>query len=115
MTGANGGVGTALLELLQVLGITAYGYCRPQHFALVEKFGARPIEDKRSDETVDAAVKRVVPEGVDCAFDVLGGYKAAQCLHAVKKGGTLVGYGFTAACVGKKASTYLAVRGILTW
>jgi len=115
VTGANGGVGSALLELCRELGVKAYGYVRKDHFDFVRARGAEPIEDKRNADTLDAAVLAVVPGGFDCVFDVLGGSKAGDCLRATKRGGTLVGYGFSAAFVGGKASTWLAVKGFVTY
>jgi len=115
VTGANGGIGSALLELCRELGVKAYGYARKDHFDFVRARGAEPIEDKRSAETVDAAVLAVVPGGVDCVFDVLGGSKAAECLRATRRGGTLVGYGFSAAFAHGKASTWLSAKGFFTY
>jgi NADPH2:quinone reductase len=57
--------------------------------------GAEPIASRA--EPLDVLVRRIVPEGVDAAFDVLGGSRAAEHVRATKKGGTVVAYGFMAA------------------
>jgi D-arabinose 1-dehydrogenase-like Zn-dependent alcohol dehydrogenase len=43
VTGANGGVGAALLELLKLMEIKTYGLCSRKHFEFVEKYGAIPL------------------------------------------------------------------------
>jgi NADPH:quinone reductase-like Zn-dependent oxidoreductase len=42
-------------------------------------------------------VRAVVPGGVDFAFDGVGGANVGLCIGALRRGGTLVGYGFVGA------------------
>lgn len=95
VTGANGGVGTALLELLHAHKIRALGLTSRKHFDLVASLGGEPLESRT--KPVDAAVHDVLPQGVDVAFDGLGGPGSIECIRATRKGGLTVGYGFMAA------------------
>jgi NADPH:quinone reductase-like Zn-dependent oxidoreductase len=94
VTGANGGVGSALLDLLRVHGVRALGSASRNAFELVRSLGGEPIEART--QAVDRAVHGVLPEGVDVAFDGLGGAGTLQCVRATKRGGLVVGYGFVA-------------------
>jgi NADPH2:quinone reductase len=95
VTGANGGVGTALLELLRVSGVRALGLASLSHFDVVSSLGGEPIESRSN--PVDVAVHNVQRSGVDAAFDGLGGAKTRECIRATRAGGIVVGYGFMAA------------------
>jgi NADPH:quinone reductase-like Zn-dependent oxidoreductase len=95
VTGANGGVGTALLELLRAHGVRAVGAASPAHFDLVRALGAQPVESRG--RPLDVAVREVVPDGVDVVFDGLGGARTRECVAAARRGGLVVGYGFVAA------------------
>ncbi len=95
VTGANGGVGTALLELLRAHGVRALGSASRKHFDLIESLGGAPIESRT--QAADGAVHAVLPGGVDVAFDVLGGAGTRECIRATRRGGLVVGYGFMAA------------------
>lgn len=109
VTGANGGVGTALLELLRVHGARAVGAASPKHFELVRRLGGEPIESRG--KPLDVLVRALHPEGVDVAFDGLGGAGTGQCIRATKKGGTVVAYGFMGAMAPGLAGMLQAARG----
>ena len=112
VTGANGGVGTALLELLRLRGVHAIGAASAAKRALVESFGADFVPSR--DGSIDAAVKRIVPEGVDFAFDAIGGPCTAQCMRATRRGGMVVGYGWMGTSPNGKQSAALVLRTIVT-
>jgi NADPH2:quinone reductase len=95
VTGANGGVGTALLGLLRAHGVRALGSASRKHFDLIRSLGGEPIESRT--QAVDVATHEVLPAGVDVAFDVLGGAFTRECIRATRRGGLVVGYGFMAA------------------
>jgi NADPH2:quinone reductase len=95
VTGANGGVGTALLELLRLHGVRALGSASPKHFDHVRALGGEPIESRTA--PLDDRVHAVLPGGVDAAFDGLGGSATRECIRATRRGGIVVGYGFMAA------------------
>jgi NADPH:quinone reductase len=90
--GANGGVGTALLELARDAGVRAIGAASEKHYDLVRSYGATPIEGRG---TVAAATRAIVPAGVDVAFEGIGGRMVGQCVRATRAGGRVVSYGFT--------------------
>lgn len=94
VTGANGGVGTALLELLRAHGVRAIGAASPRQFDFVRSLGAEPIESRAL--TLDEAVRPVAPAGVDVSFDGLGGTRTRECVRATSRGGLVVAYGFMA-------------------
>ncbi|HTQ48782.1 MAG TPA: zinc-binding dehydrogenase [Polyangiaceae bacterium] len=111
VTGANGGVGTALCELLRLHGVHAIAACAPRHFDAVRALGAEPIPSREG--PVDAAVHLVVPQGVDAAFDIVGGAGTRECIRATKRGGIVVGYGFMGATRKGKPSTLLTIRSFV--
>lgn len=93
VTGANGGVGSAALELLREAGATAYGAASAKHHEMIRALGATPVEGREG--PVDGALRAVCPEGVDAALDGLGGDSITQCIRATRKGGVVVAYGFS--------------------
>jgi NADPH:quinone reductase-like Zn-dependent oxidoreductase len=93
VTGANGGVGQALLELLRVHGVSAIGAAGKRAHELVRSLGATPVEGREA--PIDEGVRAIKPEGVDASYDALGGRFVAQCIRATRKGGWVVGYGFS--------------------
>ena len=109
VTGANGGVGTALLDLLRVAGVRALGACSDRHAELVRSLGGEPIPSRGA--MLDRSVRRVLPGGVDAAFDVLGGAGTVECVRATRRGGTVVGYGFMGAMADGRPSRWLTLRG----
>jgi NADPH2:quinone reductase len=106
VTGANGGVGQALLELLRVVGVTAYGAAGQRSHALVKALGGIPIEGRAA--PVDDSLHAILPDGVDVAYDALGGRYTAQCIRATKRGGHVIGYGFSGAVTSAGKPSMLA-------
>ncbi|HVE84397.1 MAG TPA: medium chain dehydrogenase/reductase family protein [Myxococcales bacterium] len=95
VTGAAGGVGSALLELGRLAGLgKMYGVASAPKHAAVEALGGIPI-DYRSQDFVKA-IRARQPSGVDSAYDAIGGSMLAGCHALVKRGGVLVSYGSTA-------------------
>jgi NADPH:quinone reductase len=95
VTGAGGGVGTALLQLLGFAGVKTYGAASPGKHGLIARLGATPIDYHTG--PVDRLIRAHEPNGVDVALDALGGANIGKCIRAVRRGGTIVGYGFMAA------------------
>ena len=108
VTGANGGVGTALLELLRVHGVKAIGAASKKHFDLVQGLGGQPIESRTA--PLEDLVHAIYPDGVDAAFDGLGGKGTGESIRATKKGGMVVSYGFMGTLEGGNLA---ALRGFL--
>jgi NADPH2:quinone reductase len=94
VTGAGGGVGTAILQLLHLAGVKTYGAASARKQSLVAKLGAMPIDYQAG--PIDRLIRACEPSGVDFAFDAIGGANVRNCLRAVRRGGTVVGYGFMA-------------------
>jgi NADPH2:quinone reductase len=95
VTAAAGGVGTALLQLLRLAGVKTYGAASAPKHDLIRKLDGIPIDYRSA--PVDRLVRAREADGVDVAFDALGGDSIASCLRALRRGGTVVGYGFMAA------------------
>jgi len=95
VTAAGGGVGTALLQLLKLAGVKAYGTASPPKHDRIKSLGGIPINSRSA--PIDRLLRAREADGVDVAFDALGGPSVAACLRAVRHGGTVVGYGFMAA------------------
>jgi NADPH:quinone reductase-like Zn-dependent oxidoreductase len=95
VTGAAGGVGTAALQLLRLAGVTTYGAASAQKHDTLRSLGATPI-DYRSG-SIDRLMRALQPQGVDYVFDAVGGADIGRCIGALRRGGTLVGFGFMGA------------------
>lgn len=114
VTGASGGVGTALLELLRLRGVRTIGAASPARRGIVESYGATWIASR--DLPMDEAVHALAPEGVDVAFDAIGGRLSIECVRATRRGGRVVGYGWMGTAKDGKISTsltLLTLRSIL--
>jgi len=92
--GASGGVGTALLQLGRLAGLEMYGTCSSsQGASAISELGATPIDYKQQDVLTE--VRRLTKDGVDVAFDPIGGAHLWQSRQALRRGGKVVGYGST--------------------
>lgn len=111
VTGANGGVGIAALELLRVAGVNAIGAASAKHHAALRALGATPIEGRGT--PLDASVHAVLPEGVEASLDGLGGAYVGQCVRATRRGGMVVAYGFSGTFKDGVPSNAAVVRGML--
>ena len=109
--GAGGAVGTAMLQLARDASVTAYGTDVAAKHDLIRSLGATPIDADASDEALHAAVG----EGVDVAFDPLGGESLGRSLHALKPGGMLVAFGFHNAVLGRGGSIPLDFVKLKLW
>ena len=89
--GAAGAVGQALLVLGRLAGLDLWGTARGSHAALVRELGATPIDYQREDFT------RVLPGGFDVVFDGIGEDGYRRSFAALKRGGLLCAYGYTAS------------------
>jgi NADPH:quinone reductase len=88
--GAAGAVGQALLVLGRLAGLELWGTARGEHAALVRELGATPIDYRREDFT------RVLPGGFDVVFDGIGEEGYRRSFAALKRGGLLCAYGYSA-------------------
>jgi NADPH2:quinone reductase len=88
--GAAGAVGQALLALGRMVGLELWGTARGKHAALIHELGATPIDYQREDFT------HVLPGGFDVVFDGIGEDSYRRSFAALKSGGLLCAYGYTA-------------------
>jgi NADPH:quinone reductase-like Zn-dependent oxidoreductase len=88
--GAAGAVGQALLVLGRLAGLEPWGTARGESAALIRELGATPIDYQREDFT------RVVPGGFDVVFDGIGTDGYRRSYTALKRGGLLCAFGYTA-------------------
>jgi len=95
VTAAAGGVGTAALQLLRLAGVKAYGAASASKHGAVRSLGAIPIDYKAG--PIDRLTRVLEPEGVDYVFDAVGGANIGPCIGALRRGGTLVAFGFVSA------------------
>ena len=98
VTGAAGGVGTAALQLLRLAGVKTYGAASATKHDTVRSLGATPIDYRAG--SIDRLTRALEPQGVDCVFDAVGGANIGPCISALRRGGTLVGFGFMGATTG---------------
>jgi NADPH2:quinone reductase len=102
--GAAGAVGQALLTLGRMAGLELWGTARGEHAALVRALGATPIDYQREDFT------RALPGGFDVVFDGIGEDGGRRSLAALKRGGLLCMFGYTAGVQAQRR-----MLTILTW
>ncbi len=88
--GANGGVGSTLVQLAQLAGATVIGSASAGHHDALRERGVVPV-DYRADLTEQ--VRAVAPGGVDAVFDHVGGPGIGTSWRLLRRGGTLVSYG----------------------
>jgi len=102
--GAAGAVGQALLVLGRLAGLELWGTARGAHAALIRELCATPIDYQHEDFT------RVLPGGFDVVFDGVGEDSYRRSFAALKRGGLLCVYGYTAGVQPQRR-----LLNILTW
>ncbi|MBX9392116.1 medium chain dehydrogenase/reductase family protein [Streptomyces sp. TRM72054] len=88
--GANGGVGSVLVQLARSSGIHVIGTASARNQEAVAAMGATPV-DYRGD--VLTRVRELAPRGVAAVFDHVGGKGIEDSWRMLAPGGTLVSYG----------------------
>jgi len=115
--GAAGAVGQALLVLGRMAGLELWGTARGAHAGLIRELGATPIDYQREDFT------HVLPGGFDVVFDGIGEDGYRRSFTALKRGGLVCAYGYTAGVQAQRrlltvlvwlARVYLR-RRLLSW
>src|SRR5262249_17859662 len=89
--GAAGAVGQALLALGRLAGLELWGTAGGPHAALLRELGTTPIDYQHED------FAHVLPGGFDVVFDGIGEDGYRRSFAALKRGGLLCAYGYTAA------------------
>jgi NADPH2:quinone reductase len=90
---AAGGIGTALLQLGQLIDLEMYGTAPERKQATVSNLGCIPIDYERDDFVKE--ILRLTGDGVDVVFDGIGGFHLWRSLKALRTGGKVVAYGLT--------------------
>ncbi|GGW09278.1 NADPH:quinone reductase [Streptomyces capoamus] len=92
--GANGGVGSVLVQLAQATGAKVIGTASARHHAALLERGVTPVDYRT--ENIPARVRELAPGGVDAVFDHVGGRSVVDSWGLLAPGGTLVSYGSAA-------------------
>jgi NADPH:quinone reductase-like Zn-dependent oxidoreductase len=93
--GAAGAVGQALLVLGRQAGLELWGTARSEQAALVRALGGTRVDYRHDDLT------RILPEGFDVVFDGIGEDAYRRSFAALRRGGLLCAYGYTATVQGR--------------
>jgi NADPH:quinone reductase-like Zn-dependent oxidoreductase len=93
ITGASGGVGSALLDMGKMENLVLYGTASIKKHDLLKQFGAFLI-DYNSQDLVEVIRKRK-PEGLDFVFDGVGGEYIKKSFKVLHRGGVLVEYAYS--------------------
>jgi NADPH:quinone reductase-like Zn-dependent oxidoreductase len=101
--GASGGVGSALLQLGRLAGLAMYGTCSSRGASVVSELGGIPIDYQHQDFVEE--IHRLTREGVDVAFDSMGGSHIWRSRKAVRPGGKVVAYGLTGSLRGGRLAS----------
>lgn len=104
--GANGGVGSTLVQLARHAGIRVIGTAAIRHHEFVRELGAEPVDYR--DDALYAHIRRLAPVGVDAVFDHVGGENLPKSWALVRRGGVLVSYG-TASTKNDDGSSQLPI------
>jgi synaptic vesicle membrane protein VAT-1 len=89
--GANGGVGSVLVQLARAAGAQVIGTASARHHDALREKGVEPV-DYRTDD-IPARMRALAPGGVDAVFDHVGGPGIVDSWRLLAPGGTLVSYG----------------------
>jgi NADPH2:quinone reductase len=101
--GAAGGVGTALLQLGRIAGLTMYGTCSSRGASAVADLGGVPIDYQHQDFVEE--IHRLAGDGVDVVFESIGGTHIWRSRRALRPGGTVVAYGLTSSLRGGRLAS----------
>ena len=92
--GANGGVGSTLVQLARHAGIRVIGTASARHHDAVRELGAIPVDYR--DPQLYQRIRELAPDGVDAVFDHVGGAGLQESWRLLRRGGALVNYGSAA-------------------
>ncbi|MCC8246370.1 medium chain dehydrogenase/reductase family protein [Saccharothrix luteola] len=89
--GANGGVGSLLVQLAVLAGARVIGTASARHHDAVRALGAIPVDYRDAD--VPGKVRELAPDGVDAVFDHVGGPGLVDSYRLLARRGALIAYG----------------------
>ena len=93
ITGASGGVGSALLDLGKMLKLELFATASGQKHESLKHVGATLIDYKTED--FQEVIHKLIPEGVDFVFDGVGGKMIKKSIQVIRRGGLMVEYGYS--------------------
>lgn len=105
--GGGGAVGTALLQLGALQGLEMFATDDSSKQELLAGMGATPIDYLGEDFVT--VVRDRAGDGVDAVFDPIGGEHFRRSLACLRRGGTLVAFGFYNAVMGDQGSTAIPI------
>ncbi|MGW6276406.1 medium chain dehydrogenase/reductase family protein [Kribbella sp. NPDC055071] len=108
--GANGGVGSTLVQLARHAGITVIGTAAERHHDALRALGAIPVDYR--DPELYQRIREIAPDGVDAVFDHVAGAGLVESWRLLRRGGTLVSYG-TAALKDTEGSSQLPILKVI--
>jgi NADPH:quinone reductase-like Zn-dependent oxidoreductase len=111
--GANGGVGTTLIQLARQHGVRVIGVASPRHHDALRALGAEPV-DYASLDRLAARVRELAPGGVDAVFDNIGGDTLRRSWDLLAPGGALVSYAISGEASGSLPLAFVRVLARLT-
>ncbi len=114
--GANGGVGTTLVQLAVHHGAAVIGTAHPRHHEALRRMGVIPVD--YDDPQLSETVRRLAPDGIDAVFDHLGGESLDRSWNLLAPGGRLVAYAIATKVQGTGSiwGPFLAAIGkVLVW
>lgn len=114
--GANGGVGTTLVQLARHAGVHVIGAASPRHHDALRSLGVEPVDYADGDALV-ARVRQLAPHGVDAVFDNVGGATLQRSFRLLAPEGTLVSYAIASATRGgdSMALQFVVTLARLVW
>ena len=104
---AAGGVGTALLQLGQIIGLEMYGTASKHKHDIIATYGAMPIDYKYEDFA--ARVQALTGDGIDVVCDPVGGETMMKSYDLLRPGGRLVNYGFLDATKNGRTAVFASL------
>jgi NADPH2:quinone reductase len=88
---AAGGIGTAALQLGKIAKLETFGTASKAKLGLVSALGAVPID--YGAENFSCRIRQLVPDGLDCVLDPVGGMHWWASYTCLRRGGILLCYG----------------------
>ena len=93
ITGASGGVGSALLDLGKLFNLELLGTASYQKHEFLKQFDATLIDYKT--QNFITVIRNLYPQGLDYVFDGVGGGYIKKSIKTLRRGGLLVEYGYS--------------------
>lgn len=92
ITGASGGVGSALIDLGKLSGLKMYGTASAESHTALKENGIFPLDYKSKNWPYE--LKKQEQKGLDYVIDAIGGRNINLGFSLLKKGGRLAEYGY---------------------